>query len=277
MIARLRSRLAESGGYSLSEMIVVLAILAVVVGALTQLFVSASNARQDMDNRFQAQQNARLALDKLRREIHCTSAAENGAQPSGTPLAAATAYSSVRFTLPSYCPTNPTATSATPETRYATWCTELVSTGRYRLWRYVTTSSTATAVPTCGTNVAGTTKVQWADYLTQANAFPAYVAPKGGATWAPATAYTVGQLVRPTDTTTYPYLFRVTGAGTSGPTEPTWPAPTGSTTGPVIFANIGELTLGQLSVDLPVDRTPATTTVGVYRLKDDIVLRNTTR
>ena len=178
MIARLRGRLAESGGYSLSEMLVVLAILGIVLAALVQLFVSASNAQLDMNNRFQAQQNARLALDKLRREIHCASAAANGTD--GTPLATATAYSSVRFTLPSYCPTNPTVTSPTPVTAYATWCTALVSTGRYQLWRYVTTN-TATSVPTCGADVTGATKVQWADYLTQANAFPAYIAPQGGA------------------------------------------------------------------------------------------------
>ena len=92
-----------------------------------------------MSNRFQAQQNARLALDKLRREIHCTSAAANGT--NGTALAAATAYSSVRFTLPSYCPTNPTVTSATPETALRDVVHGLVSTGRYQLWRYVTTST----------------------------------------------------------------------------------------------------------------------------------------
>ena len=234
-----------------------------------------------MNNRFQAQQNARLALDKLRREIHCTSAAANGT--NGTALAAATAYSSVRFTLPSYCPTNPTVTSATPETRYATWCTaRLASTGRYQLWRYVTTTTTATSVPTCGLDVTGATKVQWADYLTQANAFPDYIAPQGGDPWAPTTAYTAGQLVRPTDTTTSPYLFRVTTAGTSGATEPTtWPTALNATVtnGSVTFTNIGALTfgLGQLSVDLPVDLTPATPTVGRYDLQDNIVLRNTAR
>src|SRR4051812_7812559 len=158
MIARLRARLAEDGGYSLSEMIVVLAILGVVVGALTQLFVSASNAQQDMNNRFRAQQNARLALDKLRREIHCTSATAKGTD--GTALALPT--SSVRFTLPSYCPTNPTVTNPTPATAYATWCTAL-SAGRYQLWRYVTTDP-AIFVPACGANITGATKVQWADY-----------------------------------------------------------------------------------------------------------------
>ena len=47
---------------------------AIVVGALTQLFVSASNAQVDMTRRFEAQQEMRLALDKLRREIHCAQA-----------------------------------------------------------------------------------------------------------------------------------------------------------------------------------------------------------
>jgi prepilin-type N-terminal cleavage/methylation domain-containing protein len=277
MIARLRGRLAETGGYSLSEMIVVLAILGVVLGALVPLFVSGSHAQVDMSNRFRAQQNGRLALDKLRREIHCTSAAVKGTD--GTALAAGTAYSSVQFTLPSYCPTNPTVTSPTPETRYATWCTAFVSTGRYQLWRYVTTSTTAAIVPTCGANVSGTTKVQWADYLAQANAFPAYVAPQGGSSWAPNTAYTVGQLVRPTDTGTNPYLFSVTTAGTSGGSEPTWPtAPNATVTAGATFKNMGALTfgLGQLSVDLPVDLSPSDA-MQRYELKDDIVLRNTTR
>jgi prepilin-type N-terminal cleavage/methylation domain-containing protein len=275
MIARLRSRLAENGGYSLSEMLVVLAILGIVLTALVQLFVSGSHAQVDMSNRFEAQQNARLALDKLRREIHCASAATKGTD--GTSLAAATAYSSVRFTLPSYCLTNPTVTSATPATAYATWCTALVSTGRYRLWRYVTTNA-ATVVSTCGADVTGATKVQWADYLTQANAFPAYVG-QGGDPWVPTAVYAVGQLVRPTDTSANPYLFSVTGAGTSGGSEPTWPTTLNATvTAGATFKNMGALTfgLGQLSVDLPVDLTPGDA-MQRYRLQDDIVLRNTTR
>ena len=277
MIARLRGRLAESGGYSLSEMLVVLAILGIVLAGLVQLFVSGSHAQVDMNNRLQAQQNARLALDKLRREIHCTSAAAKG--PDGTALAAATAYSSVRFTLPSYCPTNPTVASVTPATAYATWCTALVSAGRNQLWRYVTTSAT-TFVPTCGADVTGATKVLWADYLTQANAFPAYVAPQGGDPWASARAYTVGQLVRPTDPSATPYLFKVATAGTSGGSEPAWPTTLNATvtSGGATFTNVGALTfsLGQLSVDLPVDLTPVDATQ-LYRLQDDIVLRNTTR
>ena len=176
MIARLRRRLAGSGGYTLSEMIVVLAILGIVLAAMVQLFVSASHAQVDMNNRFQAQQNARLALDGLRREIHCASGTAKGAD--GTTLAAATPYSSVRVTLPSYCPTNPTVTNPMPVNAYATWCTAPVSTG-YQLWRYVTTNP-AIFVPTCGADVTGATKVKWADYLTLANAFPAYTPPVTG-------------------------------------------------------------------------------------------------
>jgi hypothetical protein len=258
-------------------MIVVVAILLVVVGALAQLFVSASRAQTDMSNRFQAQQNARLALDKLRQETHCASDAAQGTD--GTALAAATAYSSVRLTLPGYCPTNPTTTTATPVTAYATWCTALVSTGRYQLWRYVTTSAAA-FVPTCGTDVTGATKVQSGDYLTLQNVFPTYVAPQGGSTWSPNTAYTVGQLVRPTDTAVNAYLFSVTTAGTSDASEPAWPATLNATVtnNTVTFKNVGGLTfgLGQLGVDLPVDLTPSDTKQR-YDLQDTIVLRNTQR
>ena len=52
-----------------------MAILSVVLGGLTQLFVSGSNAEIDMNRRFQAQQAARVAMDRLRRDIHCSSSA----------------------------------------------------------------------------------------------------------------------------------------------------------------------------------------------------------
>ena len=60
------------GGFTLAEMLVVLAILGIVLAGLTQLFTGALFGK-DQTSRTQAQQNARLALDKLRREIHCAS------------------------------------------------------------------------------------------------------------------------------------------------------------------------------------------------------------
>jgi prepilin-type N-terminal cleavage/methylation domain-containing protein len=157
MIARLRGRLAESGGYTLTEMIVVLAILGIVLAALVQLFVSASHAQVDMNNRFQAQQNARLALDGLRREIHCASAV------TGTPPT-----TSIRVTLGAYCPSNTTGVQAD-----FTWCTKDQNgipggaAAPYTLWRYT------------GAACSGTGR-QWAGNLTTGTVFTIHTAPASG-------------------------------------------------------------------------------------------------
>ena len=72
----IRRRLGAESGYSAVEMVTVMAIMGIVMGGLTTLFVQGSNAELDMNRRFAAQQEARLSLDKIRREIHCSSAAE---------------------------------------------------------------------------------------------------------------------------------------------------------------------------------------------------------
>ncbi len=132
MTRRLLGRLARERGYSLVEMLIVMAILGVVMGSLTTVFVQATNAEQGMNDRFQAQLTARLALDKMRREVHCASVAT----PTGS-------SSSVTLTLPSYCKTGSGS---------ITWCTRSVATNRYALYRVV--GSTCTG------------GVKWADYLT---------------------------------------------------------------------------------------------------------------
>ncbi len=125
MIARLRRVLARESGYSLMELLTVLLILSTVLGALTSLFVQASTAELDMNRRFQAQQQARTAVDRMRREIHCASAVAN---PDGTPVGAAP-VAAVRITLPAQCPT---AGGAVANIVYDTF---LVSSGRYQLRR----------------------------------------------------------------------------------------------------------------------------------------------
>jgi type II secretory pathway pseudopilin PulG len=145
-------RLASEGGYSLSELVIVLAILLIIVGALTQLFVSASTAQVDMTRRFEAQQEMRLALDKLRREIHCAKQVTwSGALPT----------SEIEITLGDYCPTNTTVGDA-----IVTWCT-IGSGQRYALWR------------DNGGTCSGTGR-QEADYLTIAKVFTAYPTPPPG-------------------------------------------------------------------------------------------------
>jgi prepilin-type N-terminal cleavage/methylation domain-containing protein len=125
------SRLRSERGYTLVEMLTVMVIMGVVMGGLTTVFVSATTAETDMSNRFRAQLNARLALDKMRREVHCASAAT----PAGS-------SSSVTITLPSYCKTGSGS---------VTWCTRSVSTNRYALYRVVGATCTG--------------GVKWADYL----------------------------------------------------------------------------------------------------------------
>ena len=131
MTRRLLRRLGRERGYSLVEMLIVMSILGVVMGSLTTVFVQASNAEFDMNARFQAQLTGRLALDKMRREVHCASVAT----PTGS-------SSSVTLTLPSYCKTG---------TGSITWCTRSVATNRYALYRVV--GSTCTG------------GVKWADFL----------------------------------------------------------------------------------------------------------------
>ena len=138
MIGRLLRRLGRERGYSLIEMLIVLSIMGIVMGSLTTVFVTASNAELDMNNRFQAQLTARLALDKMRREVHCGSIAT----PAGS-------SSSVTLTLPSYCKTGSGS---------ITWCTRSVATNRYALYRVVGSSCTG--------------GVKWADYLVPTSTAP---------------------------------------------------------------------------------------------------------
>lgn len=127
----------QEGGYSVVELLTTMAILSVVMGGLTTLFVSGMRSELDINSRFQAQQHAGLALAKLRREVHCASVA--------TPIDTAT----VRLTLPSYCKSG---------SGNVTWCVRSIATSRYGLYRK--------AGDTCDT-----TGVKWADHLTSNVAF----------------------------------------------------------------------------------------------------------
>jgi prepilin-type N-terminal cleavage/methylation domain-containing protein len=140
VIGRVRARLRGEAGYSLVEMLTVMVIMSIVFSGITQIFVSGSKAQADQDNRFQAQLGSRLALDKIRKDIHCAT--------DVTPFAT----SSVTLKLPAGCGGD------------VSWCTVAVSgyTNRYRLYRQAGTTCSAS-----GTMIA--------DYLTSANAFPAFL------------------------------------------------------------------------------------------------------
>jgi prepilin-type N-terminal cleavage/methylation domain-containing protein len=111
-------RLREEGGYSLVELLTVMAILSVVLTGLTTLFVSGSNAQLDQNRRFEAQQAARVAMDTLKRDAHCSTAALPGTTSSTVILA------------------NPCVNGG-----YVSWCTATVTgTTWYALYRSASTT-----------------------------------------------------------------------------------------------------------------------------------------
>jgi Tfp pilus assembly protein PilW len=134
---RFHRRLLDERGYSVIELIIVCAILAVVLGSITTMFVHGTTAELELNRRFEAQQNARLALDKMRREAHCASSAT-------------IAGSSVTLVLPAQCPSGSGS---------VTWCT--AGSGlRWGLYRRVGVSCSSAAPA-----------VKRADYLTTGTVF----------------------------------------------------------------------------------------------------------
>jgi prepilin-type N-terminal cleavage/methylation domain-containing protein len=142
-------------GYSLIELLVTMIILVIVLGSLTAVFVSGSSAEATLNRRFQAQQNARMALDRIRGDVHCATAAQ--AQTINT-------YPGVKFAVGSCYAGAPTTVS---------WCAVLVTAApaRYALYRTTTTGATA-----CASNDAS--RVLIADYLTSSSAFTTVTIPQ---------------------------------------------------------------------------------------------------
>ena len=127
-VPAIRRCLAGERGVTLAEMLVVLVVLGIVITGMTTLFVSAATSQTDQSNRVAAQQNARLALDALRREIRCAS------------TVVVNSAASLTITLPGYCQ-KPAAASAAP----FTWCAAGAS-APFALWRYAGSACTGTGL-----------------------------------------------------------------------------------------------------------------------------------
>src|SRR5581483_370454 len=133
-------------GYSLVELLVTMVILSVVLSGLTTVFISGSSAQVRLNERFVAQQNARLAMDRLRVDIHCASQAQaqtiNG-------------YPGIKLNVSNCSATSPVS-----------YCViQLTSTPvRYQLYR-------ATGTGTTDCTATDTTRAMVADYLTSSSVF----------------------------------------------------------------------------------------------------------
>jgi prepilin-type N-terminal cleavage/methylation domain-containing protein len=152
-LVRLRS---EERGFSLIELVVAMAILSIVLAGLTTIFVSGTNAQLDLNRRYQAQQGARAALDKIRSDIHCASAAQ--AQTIST-------YPGVKLAVGNCSASTPTVS----------WCAVLVTAAppRYQLWRSTATTNICTS--------SDATRTLVADYLTTStNVFTTSTIPNQG-------------------------------------------------------------------------------------------------
>ena len=141
MIRRVSKRLREQRGYTLVELITAMGILGIVMSSLVVVMASATRAELEMNNQFQAQTQARTALERFRREGH----AACKASPTG-----ATGSITLTYITSGSC----------PETggNQVTWCTVAVTSGRYGLHR------------SAGTSCNGT-NAKIADYLTVGDAF----------------------------------------------------------------------------------------------------------
>jgi type II secretory pathway pseudopilin PulG len=127
----------DEAGFTLVELITVIGIFLITVTALTSALIAATKAEEDMNRRFSSQINARIALDQLRREIHCASAVT----PAGT-------SASITITLGSRCPSAGAGTTVS-------WCTSGTGT-RYALYRLVGGACNATGKKTVDYLTTGT-------------------------------------------------------------------------------------------------------------------------
>lgn len=148
----LRRALGQAG-YTLMETLVVMSILLIVIGALADGFTSATKTETDQTARADDQQAARQSLERLRKDIHCASAATvtTNAQNGQT----------LNLTVnPGYCIAVTAGSGAgVGSSDGVQWCTVPIGTTgtRYGLYR--------TVVHSCDAADA----VFQVDYVTQAN------------------------------------------------------------------------------------------------------------
>ncbi len=139
---------------TLVELLVALGLMSIVMGPLIGAFVSMSSAQARQANVVTAQEQARLALERMRKDVHC-------AHSVGAPQANSSGGTTIILNE-----TNTTGVADCPgllalNASSVQWCTVPVagSTNRYRLYREDDPSTTCD----------GSQSVFQVDYLTQSS------------------------------------------------------------------------------------------------------------
>ncbi len=121
----IRRRLSSEAGFSLVELVSSMAIMVTVMGGITSLMVSGTKAEANLNKRFQAQSQARVAIDRMRRDVHCA----RGATAASSPAASVTL--------------DVTGCSFAGASNNLTWCTVAAGTV-YEIWRYQSSTCSGT-------------------------------------------------------------------------------------------------------------------------------------
>ncbi len=163
LLSRASVRLRSEAGVTLVELLVVLAILAVVLAPLAQSFSSAMRSEVSQIRREEAHSNARLALQRMRLDIHCaggvTSVDENTV--GGFTLTLTEAYEGQEGWCPGVIPAGVVTTGLQ-------WCTvphastDPLNPTRFVLYRFLGLDTS-----TCGSTATSTFQV---DYVSQPTA-----------------------------------------------------------------------------------------------------------
>jgi Tfp pilus assembly protein PilW len=162
VIAQLRGRLAQEEGMTLIELLWTLVILAFVMTGIIVVFVAGLRSEFDMNQRFEAQQEARLALQRIRTDLR-TACTEQ----------LSTKFVANDTVLLGFCSNSTTTWNSTPVS-YTTWCarSEGGTPVHYGLFREDANDPNVCATP------AGA-GIREADWLTTASVFTCAVTPPG--------------------------------------------------------------------------------------------------
>jgi prepilin-type N-terminal cleavage/methylation domain-containing protein len=155
-------RATDERGYTLIELLVVMLILVTVVGGLAGAFVSGMNQESTLSRRTLQQTDARLALDRMRKDIFCSTSAASALAPQPNGSNGFTLTLTESSTL---CPTVVASGQSSVQ-----WCTIRYSgsTTRFQLYR-----STSGTCDTTGTLIADYLAVPGAGWPQNTNTSPA--------------------------------------------------------------------------------------------------------